>query len=72
LLYKVLDLNIINNPKRYKKEFYFAIRGLDKTNVRRSLSIIQSYRIPNCYCFNGIFIHGILVEEKEGKKGFML
>lgn len=72
LVYKLLDFDIINSPKRFKKEFYFALRGLNLVNLRRSLFIIQSYRIPNCYCFNGIFIHGIIVEKKEGKKGFML
>ena len=71
-VYKVLDLNLINNQKRFKKEVYFALRGIDNINVTNALLTIQSYRIPNCYCFNGIFIHGISIEAKEGKKGFFL
>lgn len=71
-VYKVLDLNLVNNQKRFKKEVYFALRGIDNINVTNALLTIQSYRIPNCYCFNGIFIHGISVEAKEGKKGFFL
>ena len=72
LVYKLLDYNLINSPKRFKKEYYFAVRGLDYINLRRSLFIIQSYRIPNCYCFNGIFVQGLDVDAKEGKKGFLL
>jgi ribosomal protein L6P/L9E len=71
-IYKMLDLNLLNYPKRFKKEYYFAIRGIENMNVINALLTIQSYRIPNCYCFNGIFIHGITVEAKEGKKGFFL
>ena len=72
MVYKLLDYNLINSPKRFKKEYYFAVRGLDYINLRRSLFIIQSYRIPNCYCFNGIFVQGLDVDAKEGKKGFLL
>lgn len=72
LVYKVLPLNIVNNPKRFKKEYYFAIRGIDNCSVYNAVYTIQSYRIPNCYCFNGIFVHGTQVDPKEGKKGFML
>jgi ribosomal protein S8/ribosomal protein L6P/L9E len=70
-VYKLLDSNLSNMRKRFKKEVYFAIRGLDIVNSRRSLFIIQSHRIPNCYCFNGVSIHGLPVDAKEGKKGFM-
>jgi hypothetical protein len=72
LLYRLLDYNLINMKKRFKKETYFAVRGLDYINLRRSIFIIQSYRIPNCYCFNGIFIHGLIVDAKESKRGFLL
>jgi ribosomal protein L6P/L9E len=71
-VYKLLGLNLINSPKRFKKEYYFAIRGLDLVDVRNAVYSIQSYRIPNSYCLNGIFVHGIVMQEKEGKKGFML
>ena len=72
IVYKLLELNLLNSPKRYKKEYYFAVRGLDLVGVRNSVNKIQSYRIPNSYCFNGIFIQGLVVQVKEGKKGFML
>lgn len=72
LLYKVLDYNLINAKKRFKKERYFAIRGMDYMNLRRSQFIMQSYRVPNCYCFNGIFVHGLIVDPKESKRGFLL
>lgn len=71
-MYKLLGFNLLNSPKRFKKEYYFAIRGLDLISVRNSVYIIQSYRIPNSYCFNGIFVQGLVVQAKEGKKGFML
>jgi ribosomal protein L6P/L9E len=71
-VYKLLDLNLLTSPKRFKKEYYLAMRGLSITNVTDALNVIQSYRIPNCYCFNGIFIHGVSLDAKEGKKGFFL
>ena len=71
-LYKLLDLNLVNSQKRFKKEYYFAVRGLDLVCVRNSVFLIQSYRIPNSYCHNGIFVQGIIINAKEGKKGFML
>lgn len=72
LLYKLLDYNLINSPKRFKKEYYFAIRGLDFVNLKRNIFLIQSFRIPNCYCYNGIFIQGLYIYPKEGKRGFLL
>jgi ribosomal protein L6P/L9E len=72
LVYKLLSLDLINSPKRFKKEYYFAVRGISNIGVQNAVNAIQSYRIPNCYCFNGIFIHRVIVEAKESKKGFML
>jgi ribosomal protein L6P/L9E len=71
-VYKILGFNLINSPKRFKKQYYVAVRGTDQQMVSDAARTIQSYRIPNCYCFNGIFIRGFYVEPKEGKKGFML
>jgi ribosomal protein L6P/L9E len=71
-VYKILAFNLLTSPKRFKKQYYLAMRGIDYMNVMNAVLRIQSYRVPNCYCYNGIFIHDIVVEPKEGKKGFFL
>ncbi len=71
-VYKTLPFNIINSPKRFKKEYYFAVRGINNSIVQDAVNVTQSYRIPNCYRLNGIFPHNVIVEAKESKKGFML
>jgi ribosomal protein L6P/L9E len=74
LIYRLLDLDLSNRQKKTKKVTYFCMRGVDNINLRNSIFNLQSIRIPNCYCSNGIFIHGIHVIRKQGKKpfGFML
>lgn len=72
LVYKILSFDLHNPPKRFKKQYYFALCGTDSERVNNAVFTIQTYRIPNCYCYNGIWVHDVVVEGKEGKKGFML
>lgn len=71
-LYKQLPLDVKHSPKRHKKKPFFALRGIDIVQLRNAMFTIQSYRLPNCYNKNGIFVRDIVVEFKECKKGFML
>jgi hypothetical protein len=71
-IYKQLALDLKNSKKRFKKKPFFAIRGIDIVNLRNAIFAIQSLRLPNCYDKNGIFVRDIVVEWKQGKKGFML
>ena len=71
-LYKLLALDLKHNRKRNKKKPFFAIRGMNVVNVRNSLFTIQSYRLPNCYDKNGIWVRDVIVELKKSKKRFLL
>ena len=71
-IYKSLDLDVIQSPKRHKKKPYIALRGINSTSSGNASYTIQTYRVPNCYCGNGFFVRDFVVDKKEGKKGFML
>lgn len=71
-LYKLLALDLKHNKKRHKKKPFFAIRGINLVNVRNAMFTIQSYRLPNCYDKNGIWVRDIVVELKKSKKRFLL
>lgn len=71
-LYKLLALDLKHNKKRNKKKPFFAIRGTNLVNVRNAIFTIQSYRLPNCYDKNGIWVRDIIVELKKSKKRFLL
>jgi len=71
-IYKSLPLDIKHNKKRNKKKPFFAVRGMNVVSVRNSLFTIQSYRLPNCYDKNGIWVRDIIVDLKKSKKRFLL